>query len=302
MNYAFFPGCSIKSTAQEYGISCKAVSKVLKIELVEIPDWNCCGAMDTVFAYDPVLSISLSARNMALAKNMEMDIVTLCSACYFTLSRANKLLHENHNMKEKVDKKLGKAGLEYVGDIKIRHYLDVLVNDVGLDVISSHVRNPLNGLEVASYYGCMLVRPPSIVSFDNPEHPQSMDKLVEVLGGKTANYIDKVRCCGASLGLTEEEVMLNMTKELLLSAKDVNADCVIVPCPMCHFNLDAKQKDIESAFDLKIKLPVLYFTQLMGIAFGLSTKDLALNKNFVSPMALLQRIREKRVVHARVSK
>ncbi|MFQ6068128.1 MAG: CoB--CoM heterodisulfide reductase iron-sulfur subunit B family protein [Candidatus Bathyarchaeia archaeon] len=288
MKYAYFPGCSIKSTAREYGVSCKAISKVLDIELVEIPDWNCCGAMDTVYAYDPVLSLSLSARNMALAETMKMDIVTLCSACYFTLSRANKLLHENQELKEKVDKKLHDAGLKYVGDVKVRHYLDILVNDIGFDEIGSHVKTPLDGLKVASYYGCMLVRPPDIVSFDNPEHPQSMDKLVEVLGGKAANYIDKVRCCGASLGLTEEEVMMNMTKELLVSAKNANAECIIVPCPMCHFNLDAKQKDIESTFDLKFRIPVLYFTQLMGIAFGLDPKNLALNKNFVSPSALLR--------------
>ncbi len=288
MKYAYFPGCSIKSTAQDYGISCKTVSKLLDIELVEIPDWNCCGAMDAVYAYDPILSISLSTRNLALAQDMRMDIVTLCSACYFTLSRANKMFHENHEIGEKVIKKLGKAGLEYAGEVKVRHYLDVLVNDVGFDEIASHVKSRLDGLRVASYYGCMLVRPPDIVSFDNPEHPQSMDKLVETLGGKAANYVDKVRCCGASLGLTEEEVMMKMTKELLLSAKKSEADCMIVPCPMCHLNLDARQKDIESFFDLDIKLPVLYFTQLMGIAFGLSPKKLALEKNFVSPTALLQ--------------
>lgn len=289
MKYAYFPGCSIKSTAQDYGISCKTVSKLLDIELVEIPDWNCCGAMDAVYAYDPILSISLSARNLALAQNMKMDIVTLCSACYFTLSRANKMLHENHELKEKVVEKLGKVGLEYGGDVKVRHYLDILVNDVGFDKIASHVKSRLDGLRVASYYGCMLVRPPDIVSFDNPEHPQSMDKLVETLGGKPTNYVDKVRCCGASLGLTEEEVMMKMTKELLLSAKKSDADCMIVPCPMCHLNLDARQKDIESFFDLNIELPVLYFTQLIGIAFGLSPKKLALDKNFVSPTALLPR-------------
>ncbi len=289
MKYAYFPGCSIKSTAQDYGISCKTVSKTLGIELVEIPDWNCCGAMDAVYAYDPILSISLSARNLAIAESMKMDIVTLCSACYFTLSRANKLLNENLELKEKVNKKLTNAGLEYAGTAKIRHYLDVLVNDIGFDKISSHVKSPLDGLRVVSYYGCMLVRPPNIVDFDDPEHPQSMDKLVETLGGKAANYVDKVRCCGASLGLTEEEVMLNMTKELLSSAKNADADCMIVPCPMCHFNLDAKQKDIKSAFNVKLELPVLYFTQLMGIAFGLRAKELALSKNFVSPMALLPR-------------
>ncbi len=136
----------------------------------------------------------------------------------------------------------------------------------------------------------MLIRPPEIVNFDDPEHPTSLDMLVEALGGQSVNYIGKIRCCGASLGLTEEHIMMEMTKDILLNAKKAEADCVILPCPLCHFNLDAKQKNIESAFDVEIDLPVLYFTQLMGIAFGLSPKELALHKNCVSPKMLLRQL------------
>lgn len=271
-------------------MSCKAVSDVLGIELVEIPDWNCCGAMDAIYAYNPSISVALSTRNLALAESMNMDVVTLCSACFFTLSRANKLIHEDSEMKSKVDKMLNDAGLQYKGDVKIRHYLDILVNEVGFQKISEYVKVPLKGLKVASYYGCMLIRPPEIVNFDDPEHPTSLDKLVEALGGQSVNFIGKIRCCGASLGLTEEHIMMEMTKDILLNAKNAEADCAILPCPMCHFNLDAKQKSIESAFDINIDLPVLYFTQLMGIAFGLSPKELALHKNCVSPKMLLKQL------------
>lgn len=266
------------------------MSKVLGIELIEIPEWNCCGAMDAVYAYNPLLSISLSARNLALAESMKMDIVTLCSACFFTLSRANKLLHEDSELKAKVDKLLIDAGLQYTGEVKIRHYLDVLLNDIGLQNISKNVKVKLDGLKVAPYYGCMLIRPPSIVNFDDPEHPHSLDKIIEAIGGKNVDYIYKTRCCGASLGLTEEEVMMEMTKDLLLEAKNVNADCIAVPCPLCHLNMDAKQKSIESAFGIKIGMPIVFFTQLMGVAFGISPKELALNKNCVSTDKLFKQL------------
>jgi len=290
LKYAYFPGCSIHTTAQEYGISSKAVSKVLGIELIEIPEWNCCGAMDAVYAYNPLLSISLSARNLALAESMKMDVVTLCSACFFTLSRANKLLHEDSELKGKVDKLLNDSGLQYTGGVKVRHYLDVLLNDVGLENISKNVKVKLDGLKVAPYYGCMLIRPPNIVNFDDPEHPHSMDKIIEAIGGKNVDYIYKTQCCGASLGLTEQEVMMEMTKDLLLEAKKANADCIALPCPLCHLNMDAKQKTIESAFDIKIGMPVVFFTQLMGVAFGLSPKELALNKNCVPTKKLFSQI------------
>lgn len=289
MKFAYFPGCAIQSSAQEYGMSCKAISEILGIELLEISDWNCCGSIDAVYSYDPLLAMAVAVRNLSLAETMNMDIVTLCSACFFTLSRANNLLYEEPKLRWKVDTMLNDAGLKYTGKVKVRHYLEVLVNEVGFDEISKHIKVPLKGLRVAPYYGCLLVRPPKISNFDDPEHPQSMDKLVETLGAENVNYIDKTRCCGASLVLTDEKVMMEMVKRLLLNAKNVDADCIITPCPLCHFNLDAKQKDIESFFDVKIDLPILYFTQLIGVAFGLEPKELGLNRNCVSPRQLLER-------------
>lgn len=289
MKFSYFPGCSIQTTAQEYGISCKAVSKVLGIELIELQDWNCCGAMDAMYANNPLVSVALTARNLSIAENMSMDMLTLCSACFFTLRRANKLLQEDSNIKSKVDEILKSIGLNYNRGVVTRHYLSVLAQDIGFEKISQYVKVPLKGLKVAPYYGCMLIRPPAVVDFDDPEHPQSLDNLVNALGAETVDYVGKIRCCGASLGLTEEHIMLRMTKEILQNAKKANADCMIVACPMCHLNLDARQKDIESTFDTKIDLPILYFTQLAGIAFGLNTRQLALNKNFVSASKLLQR-------------
>ncbi|MFX1466840.1 MAG: CoB--CoM heterodisulfide reductase iron-sulfur subunit B family protein, partial [Promethearchaeota archaeon] len=220
MKYAFFPGCSVHASAREYSMSCNAVSEVLGIELVEIPDWNCCGSIDAVYTYDPDLAISLAARNLAIAEKMNMDLVTLCSACFFTLSRANKLLQEDKKLKRKVTNVLNKLGLDYNGKVRIRQYLDVLINDVGLEKIAENVRVPLKELKIAPYYGCLIVRPPEITKFDDPEHPNSMERLIEALGATPLEYTDKVRCCGASLMITKEHIAMEMTKNLLTNAKN----------------------------------------------------------------------------------
>jgi len=292
MKYAYFPGCALHSSAKEYEMSCKAVNTILGVELIEIPNWNCCGSIDAVYAYNPLLSIALSTRNLSLAETMKMDIVTLCSACYFTLSRANKILREDAGLKGKIDRVINDAELKYAGEVKVRHYLDVLANDVGFDRIAGHVKVPLKGLKVAPYYGCLLVRPPKISNFDDPEHPTSMDRLITALQAQSVNYPDKTSCCGASLAITDESVMLEMTRHLLLNAKEAEADCIVTPCPMCHFNLDAKQKDIESHFDIKIDLPILYITQLIGLAFGIDTKELGLHRNVVSPNKVLEKLKK----------
>lgn len=287
MKYAFYPGCAVHSSSKEYGDSCEAISKVLDIELVEIPDWNCCGAIDAIYSYKPLYSVALDARNLSLAEKMEMDIVTLCSACYYTLSRTNKLLQEDSGLKNKVEKALSSAGLNYNGGVKVRHFLEVLLSDVSLEKIGAKVEVPLTTLNVASYYGCFLVRPPDLTDFDDPEHPTRLDELVETLGASKVEYYGKIKCCGASLGITKEEVMLELSKNILLNAKNAGANCMITACPLCHFNLDAKQKDIESNFDLKIDLPILHFTQLIGLAFGVEPKELGLHKNCVSPKKIL---------------
>ena len=283
MKYAFYPGCSPQSTEKEYEESAKAISRVLDIELVEIPDWNCCGAVDAVYSFKPLYSIALAARNLALAEKMQMDIVTPCSACYFTLSRTNKILKEDSGTKSKVDEALGSVGLNYNGSVRVRHFADVLLSDTGLQKIKEKVKVPLTTLNVASYYGCFLVRPPNICNFDNPEHPTRLDELVETLGASKVDYYGKTRCCGGALGMTDEGIMLKMSKDILLNAKNAGANCMVTACPLCHFNLDAKQKNIESRFDVKIELPVLYFTQLIGLAFGMEPKQVGLHRNCVSP-------------------
>ncbi len=288
MKYAFYPGCALHSSSKEYGDSAKEVCKVLDVELVEIRDWNCCGATDAVSSYKPQYALALAARNLALAEKMQMDVVTLCSACYFTLARTNKLFKENAEAKAKINDALSNIGLSYSGGVKVRHLIEVFLTDVGLEKIKAKVKVPLNSFNIASYYGCLLVRPLSLINFDDPEHPTRMDELVETLGASKVEYYSKTRCCGASLGVTDEKVMLELSKKILLDAKNAGANGMIAACPMCQFNLDAKQRDIEAKFALKIDLPILHFTQLMGLAFGIDAKKLGLNRNVVSPKILPQ--------------
>lgn len=287
MKYAFYPGCSSQSMAKDYDDSTKIICKNLDIELVEVPDWNCCGSIDAVYSFKPVYAITLAARNLAITKKMHMDIVTPCSACYFTLNRANKILREDERTKSKVNEALAALGFNYHGSVRVLHLADILLSDIILQRIKEKAKIQLTNLNVASYYGCYMVRPPEICNFDDPEHPMRLDNLVENLGASKVDYYCKTRCCGGSLGLTDEEIALKMSKDILLSAKKSGANCLVTACHLCHFNLDAKQKDIESRFDIKINLPVLYFTQLIGLAFGIEPKQLGLQRNCVSPKKIL---------------
>jgi heterodisulfide reductase subunit B len=189
------------------------------------------------------------------------------------------MLQSDSEANEQIRKKYGvQAGSD---GVKVRHFLDILANDVGYDAIAGHVRTPLKELKVASYYGCLLVRPPGLGSFDDPEHPRSLEKIVETLGATSVELKDKTRCCGASLAITHEETMIEMSKRILQNAKAEGADCIVTVCPLCQFNLDAKQTDIEARLGMKLKIPVLFLTQLMGLAFGLSDRELEIGKNFV---------------------
>ncbi len=284
MKYSYYPGCTLHSSTKEYDMSTKAVCEKLGVELVELDDWNCCGALGA-FSYDYLLSVALPARNLALVEKQNMTLAAPCNACFHNLAKANKLLKENDDLNKKVNDIMDSP---YGGKATVRHLLDILVNDVGLENISKNVTNPLKGLKVAPYYGCLIVRPVEIARFDDQENPQSLDNLMKALGAVVVNFPMKVKCCGASLIVGEEELALMLTKKILDSAKDNGANCVAVTCPLCHTNLDAYQKEVESRFNVSYKLPILYFTQIMGLALGIEPKKLGLNRNMVPTDNLIE--------------
>lgn len=277
--YSYFPGCSAsEGGSKAYGVSAQAVGKALDIELIELDDWNCCGSTP-YSSVDELSSFCLSARNLSLAEKRGFDMVTPCSACYVLLNRTNSILKEYPRVKGDVDEALAAGGLEYKGTVKARHLLDVIVNDIGYDVIRAKVKRNLEGLKVACYYGCQIVRPK--LGFDHPEYPESLDKLVASLGAEPVPFPMKSRCCGGSLIISEEAVALNLIRMLLNSAVSNGAECLVAVCPLCQTNLDAFQSRGNKKFKTNFNLPVLFFTQLMGIAFGLGDEDLGLNTSIV---------------------
>lgn len=274
--YTYYPGCSSShGSAQLYGWSVKAVAKALNVDLIELEDWSCCGATPYV-SIDELGATCNAARNLALAEKRGLDLVTPCSCCYIILKGANSHIKEHPDLKAKVTEALAAGGLEYRGTVKVRHLLDVFVNDIGNDNIASKAKKSLNGLKVAPYYGCQIVRPGP--GFDHPEFPQSLDNLIESLGAKATAFPLKSRCCGGSLIVSEEEVALELMHKLLDNASSNGAECIITVCPLCQLNLDAYQSRVNKKFKTKFNLPVLFFTQLIGLALGIDGKTLGLGQ------------------------
>lgn len=270
MKYSYYPGCAQHGTAVDYRRSVEAVMSRLGIELEEIKNWNCCGALHVD---DKPARVALSARTLAAAK--DLDVATPCNLCYSNLMRANTALEDN-DLKNRIN---GALATKYEGNTKPKHLLEIVVKDLGLMKLSEHVKNPLK-IKAVPYYGCLLTRPEN--KFDSSENPMSLDKLILTLGAEPVKYYYKTKCCGGPILLTNEDFALELAKDLLMMAKDSGADCMVVTCPMCHLQLDAKQKAVEAKFNIKIDMPVIYFTQLIGLAMGIPPKELGLDKHLVS--------------------
>lgn len=285
--YSFFPGCSAESTGLGLGLSSEAIAGPLDMELIELEDWNCCGSTP-YGSLDEEESMVVAARNLALAEKRGLDLVTPCSACYVTLAKANRHLQEHPKLVTQVNEALAIAGLEYHGVIRVRHLVDVLVNDVTPEFIAGKVKRQLNGLKVAPYYGCQLVRPQ--YGIEDTENPSSLDRLVACLGAEAVDFPLKARCCGGSLTLSEENRVLELMRKLLQSAAENGARCLVTPCPLCQTNLDAYQCRVNARFKTDYKLPVLFITQLIGLALGIEAKSLGMNTNIVSPREVLDYI------------
>jgi heterodisulfide reductase subunit B len=283
MQYSFFPGCSLESTAKDFLLSTLAVAEALDVQLEEIPDWTCCGS-SAAHATDAVLAAALPARSLAIAKEMGRDVVVCCAACYSRLAGANLALASDPALREQVAAAIGR---EYAGEIRVRHLLQVLSEDVGVAEIRSRVVRPLEGLRVACYYGCLLTRPREVSIAPDPEDPRMMDDLLAAAGADPIAWPYPTECCGAGLAISRTETVKRLSGEILRMAKQSRADCVAVACPLCQSNLDLRQADIEAAAGERIGLPVLYFTQLLGRALGLSDDALGIGKLMTDPSGIL---------------
>jgi heterodisulfide reductase subunit B len=284
MSYAYFPGCSLKGLGKAYEESFLAVCKALSVSMAELDDWNCCGAT-AYMSVDEMAAFTLAGRNLAKAEQEGHDIVAPCAGCYLSMMKANDYIAKYPKVAERVGGALNAIGLKYEGKAKVRHPLDVFVNDIGLDRIKEQVKMPLKGLKVACYYGCQIVRPYS--TFDVQHDPQTMDQIVKALGGNPVKYPLKTKCCGGSHTGTIPQVGEQMVYLLLKETKRRGMELIITACPLCQFNLEAYQDRIANEYG-DVTIPVLHFTQLMGLAFGLPEGELGMHRQIVSATEVLK--------------
>lgn len=295
MKYGYFPGCSLERNAASYDISTKAIAAPLGIELVELEDWNCCGATEYV-SLNLTASFALIARNLAIAQKMNAskELVAPCSACYLNLRKTDKYMKEDAALNQKVNAALAAGGANYrPGAIKIRHLLDVIVNDIGLDAVAARVTRPLAGLRIAPYYGCMIVRPEFKTDgkhFDDTEYPTTLDNLLKALGAEVIDFPMKASCCGGHMTQISENSAFDMIRRLVKGADDYKADVMVTLCPMCQLNLDAYQGSMNNHYKSNFKVPVLYFTQMMGLAFGMDASKLGFGQELVDARPALSKI------------
>ena len=287
--YCYFPGCSAEATAIGLGLSAQAITKPLDIELIELEDWTCCGSTP-YGSLDKLESILVAARNLALAEKTGLDMVTPCPSCFVTFYQANLYLKEHPPLMAQVNEALAVVNLTYTGNVRVRDLMEVLFNDVTPEVIAAKVQRGLNGLKVAPYYGCQMVRPD--YGFENPDSPRSLDRIVESLGAEAISFPLKNRCCGGALVISEQSLAVNLMSKLLDNAVENGAECIAAPCPLCQMNLDAYQSiaSVYSKLKIDYKLPILFVTQLIGLALGIDAKSLGLSTNIASPGRLLDHI------------
>jgi heterodisulfide reductase subunit B2 len=284
MKYAYYPGCSAHSTARDLHESVLAVARALDIELNEISGWTCCGAT-SAHQTDRTLAAALPAANLLRAQKMGMDVAVSCAACYNRMKTANYEVTTSPEMKRRVGEA---AGEDYDGTVAVRHFVEILLGDIGIDKIRRRVKRSLGGLKVAAYYGCYLLRPPEVTGFDDPEDPNSLERLIEAMGGEPLDWPGKTECCGGALALTRTEVPVKLSGDIIEEAKAAGAACLTVACPMCQVSLDLRQSNIEKASGKRYGLPVFYITQLLGLCLGIPESELGLKRLTVSPAAVMK--------------
>lgn len=280
---AYYPGCSLHSTSREYNTSTHAVCEALNLSLIEPPGWVCCGS-SAAHRSDPEAALRLPMQNLAIIEQSGFEEVSMpCAACYNRHKTALYEIRNNESHRQELNKAIG---YEYQDTVEINSLYETLIKRVGIDEIASRVKKPLKGLKVVTYYGCLNTRPPHVTQASHPENPTELDDLMRALGAEVIDWSYKTTCCGAAHSLTRAGIVINLSGKLVNHAHESGADVVVVACPLCQTNLDARQFQMK----LEFELPVMYFTQLMVLAFGLPVKKAALSKNIVDPRPPLRAI------------
>jgi heterodisulfide reductase subunit B len=278
MEFSYYPGCSLHATGLEYDASTRAVFGALGVKLVELEDWVCCGA-SSAHSTSGELALSLPAINLALAQEAAHgDLVAPCAACFNRTKAADYALRNDPARRKEIEDAVDFA---YTGDVHVRNPLDVVITDIGLDSVAAKVTRPLKSLKVVSYYGCLLVRPPRMMEFDNPEHPVVMDRILGTLGADVHGWSYGVDCCGGSASLPRVDIATRLVTGLAEHAREAGAEAIVTACPLCQMNLEMRQAN-------RPQVPIFYFTELMGLAFGMSEIGAWLGKHLIEPTAVLK--------------
>ena len=299
MNFVYYPGCSARGSSKDYEMSTQAVCKALDINLVDIPDWNCCGSTPA-HAVDTELSAALCVRNLDIAAQQQAELLlTPCPSCLSNLKLASKRM-EDPAFRVRVDELLdGPSAKNFP---PVTSVMQGIAENFDMDAIAARVRKSLKGLRLAAYYGCLMSRPAEIMNFGDPENPTLMESMLAACGAEMVDFPLKTACCGASFGIPERPMTARNSGRILDLATQLGVDAVIVACPLCQMNLDLRQPQASKEMGTSFNLPVLYFTQMMGIAFGLDHKDLGLGKLRVSADGLIRKLDELRRESAAGSK
>ncbi|MEM3356215.1 MAG: CoB--CoM heterodisulfide reductase iron-sulfur subunit B family protein [Candidatus Bathyarchaeia archaeon] len=288
--YLIFLGCAIPYRVSAYEISARKILQKLGVELVEMPEFNCCGLPLDPVSHETMLI--LAARNLALAEQKGLNILTLCPGCAGTLKKVNKMLKEDKALREEVNRHLKEAGLEFKGTIDAKHLMQVLIEDVGLERIKNAVVKPLTSVKVAEHNGCHILRPKEFIGFDDPEDPKTLKTLIETTGATCLDYLDETECCGAPSVGVNDKIALQLARDKLNHIKSVEAQAMITICPFCHIMYDTNEVRIEKMFNETYGIPILHYPQLLGLAMGIPPEELAFNELRVDPSKIIKQALE----------
>jgi heterodisulfide reductase subunit B len=288
-SYALFLGCTIPARQPNYELSARKALTKLGIKLVDLDDFTCC-------CPPPIQSINLetsqavAAYNICLAEEADLDIVTLCNGCFESLAMANAALKKDKKLRAKINGILSKAGKEFKGTIEVKHFLQVLIDEIGVECIKASVVKPLSTLKVAPFYGCHSLRPSELLEFDDPERPHILEDLIEALGAESVEYRDKLKCCGGLLRGISDDLALDLARDKLVNTSKAGAECIATLCPFCFVALDIGQIQMKSKFNEVYDMPILHYSELLALALGIDPNELALRTHKIKTDKILEKI------------
>lgn len=289
LKFALYPGCAAKGATPELYQSTMAIVGRLGIEVVELAASSCCGA-GVVTEAEPDVALALNARNFAQAERLGLDVMTICGTCQGVMGAANKRLKSEPGLLDRINRLMEPDGIAYRGTIQVKHLLWIVVREIGLRQLGAQVVKSLQGLRIAPFYGCYILRPSWDLAFDDPENPTSLEQVIRVLGGEAVAYAGRTKCCGFPIILEKEAVAMAMSGANMKEAKDQGADCMVTPCPLCHMSLDIYQDRAGQAVNTALNLPILHLPQLLGLAMGIPSKELGLARHLIPVDSIVRRI------------